>query len=132
MSSKIHIGCNYHTTWQSNPAMRFVLMAVNGDKATLTTRGTKKTFETNVSDLIFIESPHNIAKSKKVNKEFISIEVSVPPWSESEKSWYVLTKKGHTAGSWSTGKWFPKKLCKLDLKTGVLTLPVWLHNKIFE
>jgi len=69
---------------------------------------------------------------EKEEEKNISIEVSVPPWSESDKSWYVLTNKGQTVGSWSGGKWFPKKLCTLDLRTGVLTLPIWLHKKIFE
>ena len=65
----------------------------------------------------------------KKNKE-IKIEVNVPPWSESEKSWYLLTKKGAGKGSWSNGKWFPKKSCTLDLQKGILTLPEWLYKKI--
>jgi len=62
--TKIFIGCNYHTTWQSDPRMRFVLISVNGTKAKLSTRRTKRTFETNVSDLIFIESSYNKNKAK--------------------------------------------------------------------
>lgn len=27
--------------------------------------------------------------------EFIEIDVNVPPWSESEKSWHLLTKKDY-------------------------------------
>ena len=44
----IKIGCNYHTTWQSDKSMRFVLVEVNGDKAKL-----------KVSDRGFITSPIN-------------------------------------------------------------------------
>jgi len=47
-------GCNYHTKWQSHPAMRFVLKEIKGTKAILFTRKTRKEFETNVEDLIFI------------------------------------------------------------------------------
>lgn len=66
MSSEeqITIGCNYHTTWQSHPAMRFVLVEVKGDKAILETRRTKKRFECNLSDLIFIKTHHNKNKAK--------------------------------------------------------------------
>lgn len=66
-----------------------------------------------------------------MNKDTVTIEVCVPPWSESDKSWHLLTEKGNTAGSWSGGKWFPKKCCKLDLEKGLLTLPKWLHEAIF-
>lgn len=60
----IVIGCNYHTTWQSHRAMRFVLIEVRGDRARLSSRNTKKTFWTDVKDLIFITSDHNIRKAK--------------------------------------------------------------------
>ncbi len=60
------IGCNYHTTWQSNKAMRFILKEINGNRVRLITRNTKKDFWTNVSDLIFIETDHNINKAKKL------------------------------------------------------------------
>lgn len=56
-------GCNYHTTWQSDKCMRFVLDRVEGSKAHLRTRTTGKNFTTNVSDLIFIESKHNKRKA---------------------------------------------------------------------
>lgn len=62
-------GCNYHTTWQSNKAMRFVLLEVKGDKATLTTRTTRRTFQTNVKDLIFIQTKHNKNKFERFIKE---------------------------------------------------------------
>ena len=65
---KLIIGCNYHTTWQSDKRMRFVLKKVNGDKALLTTRITKKEFWTNVSDLIFIETNYNINKAVEIYK----------------------------------------------------------------
>lgn len=61
------VGCNYHTTWQSNKAMRFVLVKVEGGKATLKTRTTGKEFTTNVSDLIFIQTKHNKEKGKRLN-----------------------------------------------------------------
>ena len=61
------IGCNYHTTWQSNKAIRFVLGEIKGDKALLYTRNTKKKFWTNVSDLIFINTEHNKQKAEKIN-----------------------------------------------------------------
>ena len=65
----IVIGCNYHTTWQSHPAMRFVLKEVQGEQARLITRNTKKNFWTPVSTLIFIMSSHNIRKAKNILKE---------------------------------------------------------------
>jgi hypothetical protein len=64
--------------------------------------------------------------------EFIEIDVNVPPWSESEKSWHLLTKKGITLGSWTRGLWFPKSVCNLNRERGVLRLPLWLYNKKFE
>jgi hypothetical protein len=63
----IVIGCNYHTTWQKHKAMRFVLVSIDKDKATLKTRTTGKKFTTNKSDLIFIETPHNIDKAKRLS-----------------------------------------------------------------
>jgi len=62
------IGCNYHTKWQSNKSMRFVLQDVSEDmdKALLITRRTNKRFWTKVSDLIFIKSSHNINKAKNI------------------------------------------------------------------
>ena len=66
----LQIGCNYHTTWQSNKAMRFVLVALLGnDKAVLQTRVTNKRFTTKVSDLIFIESEHNKKKAKRLSSQ---------------------------------------------------------------
>jgi hypothetical protein len=64
------LGCNYHTKWQSNKSMRFILAEVKGEKARLTTRKTGKNFWTNTVDLIFIMSDHNIQKAKnKLNRE---------------------------------------------------------------
>lgn len=57
------IGCNYHTTWQSDKAMRFILVGVNKHEAILTTRSNRKEFKTNVEDLIFICTRHNISKA---------------------------------------------------------------------
>lgn len=61
--SLIVIGCNYHTTWQSHRAMRFVLAEISGNRARLKTRETGKDFWTDISDLIFIQTPHNIKKA---------------------------------------------------------------------
>jgi hypothetical protein len=60
------IGCNYHTKWQSDRAMRFILKEIKGDKARLATRVSKKDFWTNVEDLIFIETEHNRNKAKRL------------------------------------------------------------------
>lgn len=60
----IVVGCNYHTSWQSHKAMRFVLVEVKEQRAKLKTRGTRKEFWTNVQDLRFILTGHNIQKAK--------------------------------------------------------------------
>jgi hypothetical protein len=70
--TRIVIGCNYHTTWQSNKGMRFVLSAIKGEKALLKTRNTRRIFWTNVSDLIFIETSHNIQKANRIEKEMFN------------------------------------------------------------
>lgn len=59
------IGCNYHTTWQTYPNMRFVLTELKGDSARLQTRNTRKDFWTSTNDLIFIKSNHNKNKAKE-------------------------------------------------------------------
>ena len=66
--SLIVVGCNYHTTWQSNSKMRFVLTAVKDSKARLQTRTSRKDFWTNIDDLIFIESGYNKNKAKELRK----------------------------------------------------------------
>lgn len=48
--------------------MRFVLVEINGEKARLITRNTKKDFWTNKSDLIFIDTDHNVRKAEKLAK----------------------------------------------------------------
>jgi len=64
MATRLVIGCNYHTTWQSKKGMRFVLVALlENDKAVLQTRVTNKRFTTNVADLMFIESEYNKKKA---------------------------------------------------------------------
>lgn len=68
MNNIIQIGCNYHTKWQSHSGMRFVLVDVKGDKAKLMTRKSKKEFWTNISDLIFIQSPYNIDKVRRLRE----------------------------------------------------------------
>jgi hypothetical protein len=65
IENNIYIGCNYHTTWQSDKSMRFVLVEIKGDKARLQTRKTKRDFWTNVSDLIFINTYINRKKIKQ-------------------------------------------------------------------
>jgi len=65
--SLIVIGCNYHTTWQKHKAMRFVLAEVKGNKARLQTRTSRRDFWTDLKDLIFIESGHNIRKAKRLS-----------------------------------------------------------------
>lgn len=65
MEDSLIIGCNYHTKWQSNHRMRFVLVEVKEGKARLETRRTKKSFWTDVEDLIFIKSDYNKNKGKK-------------------------------------------------------------------
>ena len=60
----IVIGCNYHTIWQKHKAMRFKLIGVVNNRAHLKTTRTNKDFWTDVADLIFITSSHNISKAK--------------------------------------------------------------------
>ena len=69
----IVIGCNYHTKWQRDRSMRFVLAEVKGSKARLKTRNTRKDFWTNLSDLIFIESDYNKKKAEKLSLSSINI-----------------------------------------------------------
>lgn len=79
-----------------------------------------------------------LALCKKCNKgeadlkeccDFVTIKWSGgEPWSNAEKSWYVLVSEG-VNGGWSTGFWFPKKCCQLDPE-GLLTLPQWLFDKL--
>ena len=60
-------GCNYHTTWQSNKRMRFVLdMVLDNGRVVLKTRNTKRRFSTNADDLIFIKTDHNCIKAKRL------------------------------------------------------------------
>lgn len=66
--TRIVVGCNYHTTWQSDKGMRFVLVEVKGDRARLKTRRTHKNFWTNVKDLIFIETKHNKDKAERIEQ----------------------------------------------------------------
>ena len=72
----IVIGCNYHTKWQSNKGMRFVLVEINGNKARLQTRKTYKDFWTNIEDLVFIDSVYN---QKKANILTAKSE-QIPDW----------------------------------------------------
>jgi hypothetical protein len=73
------LGCNYHTTWQKHKAMRFVLHAIDGRRATMRTRSTRSKFETNIDDLIFIKSEHNRDKAIRycpdLRAELINIQL---------------------------------------------------------
>ena len=66
LGHNIIIGCNYHTTWQTHRNMRFILTGVDGLKARLQTRNTKKDFYTDIDSLVFIESNYNIEKAKEL------------------------------------------------------------------
>jgi hypothetical protein len=68
METKIQIGCNYHTTWQKNKAMRFVLVDVKADKVKLETRTTKRSFWTDIKDIVFIDTYVNRKKFKEFHK----------------------------------------------------------------
>ncbi len=76
MATRLVVGCNYHTTWQSHPAMRFILAELKDGKARLQTRNSKKDFWTNADDLIFIESSHNIRKADSL----IDNNIKIPEW----------------------------------------------------
>lgn len=65
----ICIGCNYHTTWQSNKGMRFVLDKVEGTSCWLRTRTTGKRFTTFTKELKFIQTRHNYAKYLEKTKQ---------------------------------------------------------------
>tara|TARA_R110000744_G_scaffold121116_2_gene225551 strand:- start:20142 stop:20390 length:249 start_codon:yes stop_codon:yes gene_type:complete len=67
----------------------------------------------------------------------IKIKVSLPPWAETDKSWNLLVNKSKIADAWSDGFWFPKSGCEVnpspeDSSVGILTLPLWLFNKLKE
>ncbi len=72
MATRLIIGCNYHTRWQSNKSMRFVLSGLSDDKklAQLRTRTTGKVFWTSVEELIFINSLHNKQKAEKLEGKY--------------------------------------------------------------
>lgn len=67
-NTKLIVGCNYHTTWQKNKSMRFVLVEIKGLRVRLQTRNTHKDFWTNTRDLIFIETRHNKQKADKLSE----------------------------------------------------------------
>ena len=69
MENQLIIGCNYHTTWQSHSAMRFVLVEIKGDKARLKTRASRKDFWTDIKDLIFIDTNYNRNKGKRLSDD---------------------------------------------------------------
>jgi hypothetical protein len=64
MKSPLHKGCNYQTKWQSNKAMRFVLIDydITTQTAKLKTRTTGSFFSCKISDLIFMETKTNYDK----------------------------------------------------------------------
>ena len=57
------VGCNYHTIWQSEKSMRFVLVEFNKGMAILKTRNTRRIFKTEISSLLFITTSCNISKA---------------------------------------------------------------------
>lgn len=67
----IVVGCNYHTTWQKDKAMRFVLAEVNGARVKLKTRRTRKSFWTDIDALIFIETERNKQKAARLIEQEI-------------------------------------------------------------
>ena len=66
--TKLVEGCNYHTKWQSDKSMRFVLAKVVGEWSIVYTRKTRKLFWTKTDDLIFIKSDYNKQKAKDIAK----------------------------------------------------------------
>lgn len=68
---RLVVGCNYHTTWQSHRAMRFVLVEIDyvRNRAKLETRRTNKSFWTDIKDLIFIDTEHNQRKADLLEAE---------------------------------------------------------------
>jgi len=66
LENQIVVGCNYHTKWQSDHRMRFILVEIKGDRARLMTRTTKKDFWTDVKDLIFVQTKYNRNKAKNI------------------------------------------------------------------
>lgn len=71
---KLVVGCNYHTTWQANKKMRFVLVEVKGERARLKTRTTGKDFWTDTKDLIFITTECNVRKAATILRNTPSLE----------------------------------------------------------
>ena len=74
MKTLLVIGCNYHIAWAKNKSMRFVLVELNGDVATMATRTTNKKFNCQIGDLIFINSPHNKNKAKMIESGIKSVD----------------------------------------------------------
>lgn len=60
--AKLVIGRNYHTTWQNNKFMIFVLKELYRDKALLVTKTTGKRFWTKRSNLIATDANYNLNK----------------------------------------------------------------------
>lgn len=65
-NQKLVVGCNYHTKWQKNKSMRFVLKELKDNKARLVTRRTKADFWVDIDDLIFINTAYNKSKAEKL------------------------------------------------------------------
>lgn len=77
------LGCNYHITWQSNKAMRFVLDDIKGDVAHMITRRTMKRFTCKVDELIVIRSAYNSYKAKDLlGRKFEFLPVYKPDEAE--------------------------------------------------
>lgn len=69
LDNPLIVGCSYHTKWQKEKSMRFVLVEIREDKARLITRTTKKDFWTSTKDLIFIKTTHNMLKADRLYKQ---------------------------------------------------------------
>jgi hypothetical protein len=76
-ANRLVVGCNYHTKWQKNSRMRFVLVELSGNRARLQTRTTGRDFYTHIDDLIFIDTDYNIAKAKRIIKQSIKNKETV-------------------------------------------------------
>lgn len=74
---RLVIGCNYHTTWQSHKAMRFVLKEIKNNKARLITTKTNKDFWCNIEDLIFINSNYNNFMDRFMKKYFTIVTIKL-------------------------------------------------------
>jgi hypothetical protein len=62
-----------------------------------------------------------------MDKKTVKIKVSPTAWSESEKSWFILSYQSNV--SWRIGFWYPKNIC--NYKNGIIEMPKWYYDRIF-